>query len=293
MLNISGLKLPMIGDELVTGNVYFVDSGANGANDGNLGIHPENSPLATVDGGINMCTANNGDWVVVMPGHAETTSAIAADIAGMTICGVGHGRVRPTLTASTAASDLIDVTAANVRIKNMRLVGAASGVTSLISVGANDFICEGSVLEQAATPLIGVIVTGGIDRFRFSDCLFLGTAAGPNAAIDLQGSGNCVDWVVERCDFNYESSAGLDEAGIRSDKTDTGVRISDCRFLGMDATAIDFNSSSTGLIERVSVLSNNATVAEIFDAGLVGFVDCKITYDSVSGVQIPVTTATA
>ena len=276
--------------EFTTGNIWFVDSDT-GADDTTSGKKPT-APFATLDYAIGMCTANNGDIIYVLPGHTETTTAITFDVAGITVKGIGRGRVRPTFTATAAATDLMDITAANVCIENLRLVGAASACTSLISVAANDFMCRRCSLEQAATPLIGVIVTGGYDRFEFSDCLFMGTAAGPNAAIDLQGSGNCVDWVVERCDFNYLSSAGLDEAGIRSDKTDTGVRVSDCRFIGMDATAIDFNSSSTGLIERVSVLSNNATVAEMIDAGLCGFVDCRVANGAKSGAVIPATTST-
>lgn len=278
-----------VGGEFTTGNVFFVDSGV-GSNS-NSGKKPDTA-FATIDYAIGKCTATNGDIIYVLPGHAETTTAIAADVAGISIIGVGHGRARPAITATTAASDLIDVSAANVRLKNLRLVGAASGCTAIIDIAANDFICEGCVIEHGAAPLVAVTVQGGYDRFRFSDCLFLGTAAGCDVSIDLEGSGNSVDWVVERCDFNYDGSSGLDLAGIRSSKTDTGVRISDCRFIGMDATAIDFNSSSTGLIERVSVVSNNATVAEIIDAGTVGFVDCKVAYDSVSGATIPATTAT-
>ena len=270
--------------------MFFVDSGT-GSDTGASG-KSANLPFATLDYAIGKCTATNGDHIIVMPGHAETTTAIAADVAGITIIGIGNGRARPTFTATTAASDLIDVTAANITIKNIRLVGAASGVTSLISIAANDFSCVGCSLEQAATPLIAVIVTGGYDRFSFIDCLFMGSAAGADAAIDLQGSGNCVDWVVKGCDFNYLSSAGLDEAAIRSDKTDTGVLISDCRFIGMDATCIDFNSSSTGLLERISVLSNNATVAEMIDAGLCGFVDCRVANAAKSGARIPATTST-
>ena len=235
-------------------------------------------------------TANNGDIIYVMPGHAETTTAIAANVAGVTVIGIGRGRARPTFTATTAASDLVDVSAASVCLKNIRLVGAASGVTALIDIAADDFICEGCSLEQAATPLMGVTAAAGSDRFRFSDCTFLGTAAGPDCAIDIEGA--CDDWIVERCNFNYQSSAGLDLAGIRSSTTDTGVLVSDCRFIGMDATAIDFNSSSTGLLEKISVLSNNATVAEMIDAGLCGFVDCRVANAAKSGAVIPATTST-
>ena len=281
-----------VSGELTTGNVFFVDSGS-GSNS-NTGKKPSTA-LATLDYAIGKCTATNGDIIYVMPGHAETTTAIAVDVAGITIIGIGRGRARPTFTATTTASDLIDVTVANVCIKNIRLVGAASGNTGLIhlAAAATDFMCEGCALEQAATPLIAVRIEQSADRFRFSDCLFLGTANGPDNGIAfVAGSGDCEDWVVERCDFNY-GGYGLDLGGILLSKIHKGIRISDCRFIGMDTVAIDINSSAVGLAENISVLSNNATVAEMIDAGYVGFIDTKVAYQAISGATIPATTATA
>jgi len=58
-----------------TGNIWFVDSGASGATDGaGYGQNPE-SPCATLDYCIGLATANNGDVIVVMPGHAESYEA--------------------------------------------------------------------------------------------------------------------------------------------------------------------------------------------------------------------------
>lgn len=272
-----------------SGNRFFVDSG-NGVDNGAGGKNTE-QPFATLDFAIGRCTADNGDQIILMPGHAETTTAIAADVAGITILGIGVGRNRPTLTATTAATDLIDVTAANIRIANVRLVGAASGCTSLVAIAANDTELIGCNLEHGAAPLIAVAITHNNDRTLIKDCLFLGTAAGPDVGVDLQGSGDSQDYSIIGCTFNYLGSTGLDLAGIRSSKIDTGVLIADCKFIGMDATAIDFNSSATGLIDNCSVLSLNATVAEMID-GYLGAVDCRIAYHGVSGAVIPATTAT-
>ena len=62
------------------GNVFWVDSGA-GSN-GNKGTFAR--PFATIDYAIGQCTANNGDLIMVMPGHTETVTAaagIAVDVA--------------------------------------------------------------------------------------------------------------------------------------------------------------------------------------------------------------------
>ena len=60
----------------------------------------------------------------------------------------------------------------------------------------------------------------------------------------------------------------------------------------MDATALDFNSSATGIVRNVAVVSNNATVNEMIDPGDLAFFNCKVGYISISGATIPATTAT-
>src|SRR3990172_1096694 len=155
---ISSFGMPVLGTGgglTTTGNIYFVHN-TNGS-DGNEGTSPD-VPWKTVDYAIGNCTADQGDIIVLMPGHAETTTAIAIDVAGISIVGLGNGRNRPTLTATTGASDLLDVTVANVRIENIRLVGAASGCTSLISLAAAaDFSCIGCSLEHGAAPVAAVV----------------------------------------------------------------------------------------------------------------------------------------
>jgi len=253
---ISSFGVPQLGGgnliPQTTGTYFFVDDSGSNANDGKDPDHP----------------------------FADLDYAI----------GLGFGRARPTITADGAtAVDLVNISAANVLLRNIRLVGAAS-CTALINIAADDAIIEFCSLEHGAAPLKAVTVPAGSDRWRISDCLFLGTAAGPDVGIDIEGQTD--DWVVERCDFNYYGSTDLDLAGIRSSTTDTGIRISDCRFLGMAATALDFNSSATGLVERVSVTSLVNTVNEMIDPGDLDFIDCKVGYISLSGATIPATTAT-
>ena len=143
MLNISGLKLPMLGNEIITGDVVFVDS--NGkfgtANDTNDGKHP-NRPLATWDGGINKCTASRGDYVLLMPGHAETVAAAAGidlDVIGVTTVGLGYGALRSTITFATAITADMDIDAASNTIRNVLFVNGLDNMTAPIDVNAADF----------------------------------------------------------------------------------------------------------------------------------------------------------
>src|SRR5262245_23346085 len=78
-----------------TGKVFFVDS--NTGSNGYTGLSIQD-PVATIDFAIGLCTANKGDTIYVMPGHAETigNGTIACDVAGVTFIGLGDGAAKPT-----------------------------------------------------------------------------------------------------------------------------------------------------------------------------------------------------
>jgi hypothetical protein len=239
------------------GDIYFVHSGT-GVNAAGYGNSPD-APVATVDYAIGLCTAGKGDVIYVMPGHAETTTAIALDVAGVKIVGLGYGANRPTLTATTAATDLINVTAANCVIQGLRLVGAASGNTALLdlSSAATDFVAEGCEFVQAATPLDGVTISG--TRFRFSDCVFRGSANGPDRVFSIEGA-DVDNWVIERCRFHYPS--GLDNELIKCVKISEGYIIQDIVVVGVDTLLVNFSSSSAGapdgLMAKAHVMASAA-----------------------------------
>lgn len=244
------------------GSTFYVSS-ATGTDAAGYGTTP-NSPTATLDYAIGLCTANKGDVIVLLPGHAETTTAIALDVAGVRIVGLGFGASRPTLTSTAAATDLINVTAANCRIENVRLVGAASNCTALIdlSTAADDFACIGCELVQAATPLIGVTING--DRFLFRGCKFRGSADGPDYVFSLETKAH--DWVIEDCTFHFPS--GLDNGLIKSVAACAGYVVNRIQVVGLDTLFINFSSSSAGppdgLISNAEVMMS-AAVASIED----------------------------
>lgn len=276
----------MIGSHLVTGNVYFVDSGATGTSDSNDGLRPDRA-LATLDGAINKCTASNGDIIVLMPGHAETTTAIAADVAGVTVLGVGHGTARPTLTATAAATNLINVTAASFYMENVVLVGAASLCTGLLalSAAADYFHMNNCELQSGAAPLIQVAIAPGADYGIIENCLFKGTAANVDNSIKFTESlagVDCMDWIIRFCNFNYIESAGCDLGAISVSMSSggvTGILIQDCNFLGLanGEAAIDpqkiSSGRATGVAMRCAALCADEKDSFV-ESDLLGYVDC-------------------
>ena len=82
-----------IGVPTTTGNYWFVSSTLG--NDGNLGTSAS-SPFGTIGRALTsgFAAANQGDVIVVMPGHTETITADAGinlNVAGVTIVGLGTG----------------------------------------------------------------------------------------------------------------------------------------------------------------------------------------------------------
>lgn len=110
------------------GKVFFVDSGI----DASEGTSPDTA-VGTIDEAINLCTANNGDVVYVMPGHTEavTVSSIACDVAGVTFIGLGSGAMKPVLTFG-ATDSRINVTAANCTWQNFRWTAGIGDVVTAV-----------------------------------------------------------------------------------------------------------------------------------------------------------------
>lgn len=134
-------------------NASTVLEGQRGGSDGNKGTF--DSPFSTIDYAIGQCVANRGDIILVKPGHAETVSsagAIAADVAGVAIIGLGMGSARPTITFDTATTAAIAVSAANVAIKNMILTANFADIVAPITVAAAKyFTLEDCYIKATAT----------------------------------------------------------------------------------------------------------------------------------------------
>lgn len=273
--------------------VFYVHSGS-GSN-GYDGLS-WSSPFATLAYAISKCTASVGDVILVRPGHAETTTALTVDKIGVRIIGLGRGRNKPALTATTAATDLVNVTAASVYMENMRLVGAASGCTALLDIGAADFYARGMVLEHGAAPVVAVTVPAASHRFVLEDCQWRGTAAGPTLGVSVEGKVD--DWKLIRPRADYGGSSGLDTAFLQSSFKMKGYEIIDPVIVGFDVVSIDINSSSAAVGDGVcfggcSVASAGITVANAIDAGGCVFIQ-HFTGDTVAatGLRWPNATPT-
>ena len=140
---ISSFGVPVLGSgELTTtGNVFFVDSGAANASDSSKGTD-KGKPLATLDEAVSRCSANNGDIVVLMPGHAETISNatdLSFDVAGVNIIALGEGTARPKFIFDTATTATIAVSGANISVTNCVFSANFADIAELFTPTAVNF----------------------------------------------------------------------------------------------------------------------------------------------------------
>lgn len=195
---VASFGVPVIGGNiLTTGNVYFVDSGsANAVDDTAHGTDPSR-PFATIDYAVGRCTANNGDYILVMPGHAETVSAAGGldlDVAGITVVGIGSGSSQPTVTLGTVATADIDIDAANVTVENLNLVANFADVAVIFDVNSDDFTVRNCRFTQAGANLNALVcvqdaAAGGSDRITIEGCHAIMYDAANTHFVNFAGTG--------------------------------------------------------------------------------------------------------
>jgi hypothetical protein len=270
------------------GTTYYLDSVTG--DDDNSGVD-RSHPLATIAGGLAALAA--GDTLIILPTHAETVTAAPTVDVACRIIGLGWGRYRPAFTAS-GAIDCFSIEAANVHLENVRLLGNTASVTSCLNIAESDFYGKNISIEQAATPLAGVTVTADGDRFILEDCNWIGTAAGPDYGILIEGKAD--GWKLIRPVANYAGSSGLDLAFLASSFKMKEYLIDRPIVVGFDTLAIDINSSTAALGDGMCIggrfMADAAvTIANVIDVGGCAFIDC-IFNDSVAakGLTLPAAT---
>lgn len=214
---LSSFGIPVIpgANRVYTGVAYFVNntSGFNGS-DGNSGLRPD-QPLATLAKAITLVRANNDDVIYVMAGHAESLNAaafIACATAGFSIVGLGNGRLRPTFTW-TATAATWTVSAANVAISNLVFIGEGiDAVVTMFGITADDCTfdsCEFQIGKTSFVPLLGITITGAINRFKFYNNRVHGLAvANCTNFIQIVGGGDGHEFVGNYIKGNFTTTLG-------------------------------------------------------------------------------------
>lgn len=281
------------------GKTFYVDS-AIAATDG---TSPE-SASATIVAATAKCTANQGDTIVVMPGHAETIAAATAltAVAGITIIGLGQGAQRPTISFSTLTTAAYTLAVANVTIINMRFVSTFADVVTAIALGATSsgFNCLGCFFGDSA-----------VDLNLLSAIKSTSTTDGASNNIRLQGNSflsqdaatlgffiHAADILGAIIEDNTIVSEGTGLATIFTSATGKDIRMCSVRrnVLSSKATAGNLGwSNDTASPNNSGIIADNyvghADVSAGHVLGVVGgcrmFNNLSVSTDALSGFVIP------
>lgn len=214
---VTSFGAPVIGGATIpstTGRYWFVSS--TKGSDGNYGDQVS-KPKATLSAAVlassSISGANNGDVIVLMPGHAETViAAYALNVAGLTVVGLGYGTSRPTFTFTNTAG-IFNVSGASTVIMNARFVNSVDQQSQMMYVTAVDvqllgceFVMQ-STNGSAVTGIYAGTTSAAATRLIVDTCNFIGMAAGTTmtAAIDIEGT-NTTDYRIQNNTFTGKAT---------------------------------------------------------------------------------------
>ena len=173
------------------GETFYVDSAVAGSG----GTSPD-SAMATLDEAFAKTAANRGDVIVVLPNHSETVTGvagIAADVAGVTVIGLGSHNQRPRFLMDGAASVTAVISAADVTFSNLVFAAGHADIVTGIGVTAKGaWLDRVEFVENVATEnfLIQVNATGGdntADGLKITNCRSIGVDASETEFLALVG----------------------------------------------------------------------------------------------------------
>lgn len=296
---ISSFGMPVIGGggRMTTGNVFFVDSGATNASDGNLGASPD-KPLATLNGGLTRATASNGDIIFLMPGHAENCSSATTQVidkAGITVIGIGESDLRPTFTF-TATGGSFEMDSANCVVENVKFLSSITAVVVGINVDANGCILRGCQWDWDATgdDFLIHVDADAVDHVTIENCEFISEdCAGAATGVRIDDCEHLR--IVGNYFFGDFSAAVINNDSDAAACTD--VLVHDNNIYNSDTVAttngIDFHNACTGTISRNLVNGLNTVAALFINAIDPGSCMCYENYTTeavdVTAVPVPTT----
>ncbi len=246
-----------------TGDFWFVHSGTGASTNSGRAAQ---FPFATMAQAITAATANQGDEIIVMPGHAESyTATDGFDVtkAGLRIIGLGVGANRPTFTfADTDAQ--VNIGASSTYIENLRFVAGISAVVAGVQVETNvtDVTFKDCEWFWGGTTtwdfVISLQLEAGNDRVTVDNCRFLAepATAGAADAISFATSDNLV---VKNCEFMGDYST----ACVLNASASAGFMFLDNLVYNADADEpyLSVHASTTGVIANTRGHAGAATVA--------------------------------
>jgi len=174
--------------------------------------------FSTIDAAINSCTASAGDVIFVMPGHTETLTsagAIALDVAGVSIIGIGVGNNRPVLTFGTANTASMTISASNCRVENIVGYAGIDGLTSPFNVTGDNCYLDIEWQDASSTVEAATAVRLDTANNSFLRLKYLGFTGG-NAAVRPVAVDDCDNVRIDIDGFGVVTTAWVNLVDVAS-----------------------------------------------------------------------------
>jgi hypothetical protein len=247
-----------------TGNRFYVHKGTGV--DGTAYGFSYDKPFATLDYAVGMCTASKGDIIYLMPGHTETVIAattLTLDVIGIQVIGLGTGRLRPQITVSTATTATVNITAANILLKNVDIITNFLNVAAAMTVGAD---ADGLVLDGVnfydtsviLGALIGISVAAGCADLTIRNCKYYGIALTAAATSCIVCAGAADRLVLDNLYLKGDFSTGCVTATAAAS---VAIALRNLMLINMSETGkgVNLHASTTGVAENVQAYLEDQT----------------------------------
>lgn len=273
-----------------TGNIFFVNS--NAASGGN-GLSPEGA-VTTLAAAQTLATANNGDVIYVMEGHAESfgASGLTLSKAGLSIIGLGNGSNRPTFTWHTTDA-VVTVSGANILLRNIITKVDVDEIVSMFLVtGANVTFDGVDFVETASAQAIQWLkTTNAADYLTIQNCRHRQINAAGSAQKWIELVGPDFARIVDNT-FQIVANASTSSELISGSTAVVYCEIARnlCQFIGATIdSVINLVTGSTGIISdnRIASGTSVATAAAITGDGCFMFQNYWADTAAASGLLAP------
>lgn len=233
-INTSAHLVPAIDDEIADvgpGRIFYVDSGTPGAGDGRSWA----TAVATLDAGVNLCTTDDrGDTIYVAAGHTEavTTAFADLDVGGITVIGLGNGKLRPFFDYTGGSGSML-INNDDVTVRNLWLHANVDSVLVAITVqtGSENVTIEDCIFTtESATDEFDVSIdhAAGNHRAIVRDCNFqMGAAEAVSAVHFLDSDYAIIEDNITAGDFStaciHNETTASDHIIIRNNELFNGT----------------------------------------------------------------------
>lgn len=220
--------------------------------------------VPTVAAAHGLCTASNGDMILIAPDHAETVTAVQSlNKAGVTVKGLKWGDMqRPQITIN-AAADCFSLDAAGVTLSGIEFVcGTTDAVTSYVNLTAARCVvsdCYSSDCSGAGNVNLVDIITlaSGANHCVIKDNIFFNTTTAILRGITIEAAVNHAQII------NNTIMGDMTTAGVSCAVLATQMRFINNTIvtIGTNIPAVSFGGNPTGFATGNHVYGTDATIA--------------------------------